>query len=803
MTMIPALYLASCIALVALPIAVCAQDDDHTITNGSGQTYLAPNGGNASAVDGFTVGTTPSTAATLVVDGSQMANQSIEQFRTIGYYNSGTSTEMETNWRMFRLTSSTPREMGRIFAANSVSGGGNFNFNVQQMVQGGSLWLRNQSNDGIRVIDNASNAPSFVFNGVTNSGNRFGMIAVGLATGIGNAGAPWSRLHLVHNFNGDNQAGFRSFMRNGVTFSGNDDVMYVGQKHTFTGSTEVNDETDALFAWFDDALPVGSTSTHNNATFRFLTTPNASNVGSAGGTEGLEMLRLRPFRSASNAAIQGYVGIGDWAAGSNLPEERLDVLDGNIRFRALPNGTATTDDKMVVVDANGVLHWRSVNGALGSGDCKWTLLPGSGTNLDIATAYSGNPGCPQDDRNVGIGTPTMDGKLHVYKQLNSGTLNAGRFIMDGTASKTCVYAEAGGSGTAQYAINTRASGADGVGSDNTGVIGWALDLTTTSTGRNRGLHGHAQLGSGSDISGSALVNVGVDALSEATVNSTFTENFALYASGTSAATNGANYGGYFTTNAPLATTNWTIYGNGYGLTTSGTWVPSDMNLKTNIQEYNSDQAVAVLSALPLHTYEFNQAACPQMQMPVGTQVGILTQELEPVLPNLVRDAHQPAVYDSAGTLLNPGVDYKAMNMQGLIPYLVAGFQAQQQRIAQLEQQVAACCASGGMAPQGGVDGNTLRMGEEAVEGNARALSIQPNPFTDHTTLFYTLERSGRMQLLANSADGKQLRVLTQAQREAGQYQFEWNTTDLSPGVYYLTLLLDEVPLVKKAVRVKE
>ncbi|MEZ4756143.1 MAG: hypothetical protein R2817_04895 [Flavobacteriales bacterium] len=58
-----------------------------------------------------------------------------------------------------------------------------------------------------------------------------------------------------------------------------------------------------------------------------------------------------------------------------------------------------------------------------------------------------------------------------------------------------------------------------------------------------------------------------------------------------------------------------------------------------------------------------------------------------------------------------------------------------------------------------------------------------------------------MQLLANSADGKALKVLQEATLDAGTYQFNWETGELTPGVYYVTLLLDGEPLVKKAVKV--
>ena len=56
-------------------------------------------------------------------------------------------------------------------------------------------------------------------------------------------------------------------------------------------------------------------------------------------------------------------------------------------------------------------------------------------------------------------------------------------------------------------------------------------------------------------------------------------------------------------------------------------------------------------------------------------------------------------------------------------------------------------------------------------------------------------------MVANSADGKSLKVLQDAALESGVYQFNWETGDLTPGVYYVTLLLDGEPLVKKAVKV--
>ena len=199
-----------------------------------------------------------------------------------------------------------------------------------------------------------------------------------------------------------------------------------------------------------------------------------------------------------------------------------------------------------------------------------------------------------------------------------------------------------------------------------------------------------------------------------------------------------------------------------------------------------------------------------MGLPAGQQFGFVAQEVAQVIPELVAGAHISEVLDEEGAVLAVGMDVSGVNYVGLIPLLVAALQEQnatistlQQQLTQLQSEVAGCCG-GGMVPEGTTPGNA-RAGQEdgTILGDERALRIQPNPFNERTTLYYTLEKAGRMQLLANSADGKQLRVLSEAQREAGQYQYEWNTADLSPGVYYVTLLLDGEPVVEKAVKVKE
>ncbi|MFZ1331239.1 MAG: hypothetical protein WAR83_03580, partial [Flavobacteriales bacterium] len=79
-----------------------------------------------------------------------------------------------------------------------------------------------------------------------------GFLGLGLLPVPGTApGTPWSRLHLHDATSGAGfvALGFRDWMRNGVTFTGHGDQMFVGHKYG-PGPT---DGTDAIFQWADNS----------------------------------------------------------------------------------------------------------------------------------------------------------------------------------------------------------------------------------------------------------------------------------------------------------------------------------------------------------------------------------------------------------------------------------------------------------------------------------------------------------------------------------------------------------------------
>ena len=92
--------------------------------------------------------------------------------------------------------------------------------------------------------------------------------------------------------------------------------------------------------------------------------------------------------------------------------------------------------------------------------------------------------------------------------------------------------------------------------------------------------------------------------------------------------------------------------------------------------------------------------------------------------------------------------------------------------------------------------NTMLSKETALEQN------KPNPFRYRTQFEYYIGEAGHVELLIHSPEGKHIATLADERQPEGSYTVNWETSDLSPGLYFYTLKVDGVEWVKKAVRVK-
>ena len=90
---------------MAFALYVTAQDDDHTVTDPGGRTYLFPNAFSPAAPSTFSVGTSPNFGYALDVHGEQMNPPLDDVFKT------NADKQKDSYWRMFH----DQNEVGQLF----------------------------------------------------------------------------------------------------------------------------------------------------------------------------------------------------------------------------------------------------------------------------------------------------------------------------------------------------------------------------------------------------------------------------------------------------------------------------------------------------------------------------------------------------------------------------------------------------------------------------------------------------------------------------------------------------------------
>lgn len=269
-------------------------------------------------------------------------------------------------------------------------------------------------------------------------------------------------------------------------------------------------------------------------------------------------------------------------------------------------------------------------------------------------------------------------------------------------------------------------------------------------------------------------------------------NYAIYASSTPSSGNnpptGPNYAGYF---------------NGDVLRTGTDNFTSDLNLKKEIQAIQN--GIATVSQLNPVTFEFKQEEYPSIGLSGGTNYGFIAQEVEKILPDLVREEHHPAQYDKEGNLVHEALKFKSMNYQGIIPVLTKAIQEQNElindlnsRLSQLENCLSRilpslCQINHGEIRENSIDKqqflenimNVELSGQETIILNQNI----PNPFAESTMITYNIpENVKSAQLHFYDALGKLIKTVDLTSRGSGYIHVFG--ADLATGAYTYALVAD-------------
>jgi len=365
---------------------------------------------------------------------------------------------------------------------------------------------------------------------------------------------------------------------------------------------------------------------------------NATNTSKLGTTNSISLRILTKNLERMRVDTLGMVGINTTAPSARL---HINSSTGQNALRVQVNGST----KLFLHSSGGL--------AIGSG----STPPSNGLYV------SGS---------VGIGISTLlTAKLDVRTTLNNTAIN-------GNTDQ----------GNGVHGFSTSGYGVVGNSNQGTGVYGYSNNVGVKASGQ---VYGVDATGDYTAVNCFSADGVGLNAHS--------TTNIGVYGSSTDSY--GGNFDSYNSSGIVASTTNGKYAGEFYGdiYSSTGGFITSDKSLKQNIHEFGD--AMSIINKLKPQNYEFKtDAKYSFLHLPKGSHYGLLAQDLEQVLPNLVSEAqHKIRIMKAADIKLpadgkpspivsmqpetKESITLKAVNYVELIPIMIKGMQEQQTRIEKL------------------------------------------------------------------------------------------------------------------------
>jgi hypothetical protein len=634
-------------------------------------------------------------------------------------------------------------------------------------------------------------------------------------------------------------------------------------------------------AWGDDFVSPTGFNTGPDKLRIIFTTPTTnfqfSGPGDMSSQNGLEFVRFVPFHNTVFNRNEPRMGVGNFEQLAIEPQNTLHVNSAN-NFNA-PNGggqvtglgaptghsgirlhdlrsiaipRANPGSGVLSVDSVGdIIYVPKGNSTANNGlsvDVSGNTQLGGDCGNDTLARLTNNRSIPMNGHNINFrGDSAFKDKINIGFPCN---LDKPGKVNIFTSNKT----------SSSINNQTRALNVDNYNSPNQSNIGISVNSVTSPSilgiqygilsyaegGREavgvRGISGGGRLSVGGDfqcntlgtssqfatgvrsgVSNGTINNFGVHAIAgggqlaiggyfRADNANTGSVAYGIYAEAT---TNGSTPG--------VSPTHYAGYFSGDVIVTGNASVGSDQILKENIDSVSN--ALSIINQLKPKTYTYKHSSFPSMQLAQGLQYGLIAQEVEQILPELVTNNTQPPVFDSVGNVVTPAVNFKGLEYQQLIPILIKAIQEQQKTIdslstkqtkqdsinnavqaqlAALASQLNGCCTNAAAKVNQAPSQTQKTIHQLEVElSDKDAIVLEqnvPNPFAEQTTILYNIPTSvGKAQILFYNSAGQIIKSVDVTNRGNGKLIVFAN--DLSSGLYHYTLVADgKVVDSKKMVR---
>jgi len=357
---------------------------------------------------------------------------------------------------------------------------------------------------------------------------------------------------------------------------------------------------------------------------------------------------------------------------------------------------------------------------------------------------------------------------------------------------------------------------------NVGVRGYAVGSSTANIGMISEANNTATVAvtnSGGRFSGdnASVSNFGIGA--SATGGSVTTLNRGVFGS---ASGPGTNYGIHGT--ATGGVTNYAGYFDGEVASTVGFTVISDEAIKENIETITGEDAAEIIENIHPVSFDFKVDEYPELQLTDASKFGMIAQEVEDVLPDVVMEFVHPAEYDSAGVEIHPTMTFKGLDYEQFIPILIANAKSQNEiintqdsLITDLNERLTLLedCLDGILPWLCSMSSSAIEtMDEGTQEDLENSLNVTlsngqniildqnvPNPFAERTTITYTLpDAVQQAQIMFYDVNGQLINTVDVQTRGKGQLNVYG--ADLSTGIYTYTLVADgKIVATKRMVKV--